>query len=321
MGAVTVIGCGNIGSRLLQSVSNIQDPQIGRLDVFGVEPNEAAHALAAQRFDEENAGGHALHMLRDCAPLPDESDLLIVAVDARNRLAALEAALEATKPKAIVLEKVLFTAPADFERAATLIDQVGAPTWVNCTRNVWPGYQDLKARFGDKTHIEEFKVSGSDWNLGSNAIHFLAAYEYLSGAKVADITLDPDAVEVRDAKRAGYKEIVGALEARSESGARIVVESYATPDKPIRIEITTDNDRFVISEAERLIENTAASETADFAMYFASQIHHVFENIMLGRGCDLPAYAESARLHLTLFKALNKAFHPDGDGAQECPVT
>ncbi|NOX93959.1 MAG: hypothetical protein GXP04_02355 [Alphaproteobacteria bacterium] len=313
MADVAVIGCGNIGTRLIQSVSNITagDP----MTVYGVEPNEAVWDLARQRFNDQNAGGHEFVLSKNADALPDILGLLIVSVDARNRLAALTAGLEASRPSVIVLEKVLFTRRSDYSAARELIAACGASAYVNCTRNVWPGYQKLRKDIRQVGAIKRFTVTGADWNLSSNAIHFLAAFEYLAedeivSAKVGNVDV------VRDSKRAGYREMVGTLQACSKKGAEISLTSTLEEARATEILIETDTTNFLVNEKSWTVTAGASTPVA-LKMLHASQIHDTFAELLAGMDCALPRFGESARLHMIMFDALEDILMVDG----ETPIT
>lgn len=319
MPSLMVSGCGNIGSRLIQSLSNLDS---GPYDIYGIEPYAQAWPTVQERFDQENKGGHTLHMMASPKGVPPQVDLLIVSVDARNRLAALETALAATTPKAILLEKILFTKPEDYAKAEALIAKTGAPCWVNCSRNIWPGYQALKAELDEKGHaVEHYEVEGTDWHLGSNSIHFLAALEYIAGSPVKTVTLEPRAI-VRDAKREGYREVVGTLTGETQSGATYRISSLPETDRPIVVKVKAGGHTRIIAEGKHYYFD-GDSEQRPFPMLYTSQLTEPFEDLIVDKVSALPQLAESAALHLKLINELNGVFYPyEANASQnECPIT
>lgn len=319
MPAIMISGCGNIGSRLIQSLSNLKS---GPYDIYGIEPFESGWPMVQERFDEMNEGGHKLHLMTSPDNVPAEVELLIVSVDARNRLSALKTALAATNPKTILLEKVLFTKPEEFIEAQELIEDTGAPCWVNCSRNIWPGYQQLKSELDKAGHnVTHYDVAGTDWHLGSNSIHFLAALEYLTGSPVKSIALE-DGATVRDAKRAGYKEVVGTLTGETESGATFRIASLAEPNQPIIVKVDAGGKTRVISEGKTW-HFDGEDDTHPFPMLYTSQLTEPFSELILHYRSDLPSYKSSKALHLKLFLELNRVFYPHDDKPEnrECPVT
>jgi len=315
---IIISGCGNIGSRLLQCVSNIDDPDIGTLNIYGIDPFQSSLDLSTERFHQENKGGHNLHMSTNSSALPGEAELLIVSVDAANRLAALTAVLEHCTPKAIILEKILFNKFEDFETVQAILKDLDVPCWVNCSRNVWPSYQSLKETLSGKT-ISSYTVSGSDWGLGCNAIHFIAALEFLAGEAVTNLFMDKDTAAIRESKRAGYKEITGTLQGTMASGGTISLSSLPEEGQPISVHIEAGGDRYVISEGKTIALND--EQESPFPLLYTSQLTEPLVEILKHGRSDLPKYIDSVRQHRVMFKALNDVFYGAGNSEVQCPVT
>ncbi|WP_026942223.1 Gfo/Idh/MocA family oxidoreductase [Hellea balneolensis] len=318
MANIVISGCGNIGSRLLQSVSNIDDTDIGKLDIYGVDPFQSSLDLSTERFHQENKGGNNLRMSTDAAKLPAEADLLIVSVDAANRLAALTTVLEHCKPKAIILEKILFNKFEEFETVQAILDDLGVPCWVNCSRNIWPGYQSLKETLGGKP-VNSYTVSGSDWGLGCNAIHFIAALEYVAGDTVISLEMDKDTALVRESKRAGYKEVTGTLRGITASGGTLSLSSLPVEGQAISVILEAGDDNYEIAEGKTIALN-GGGETP-FPMLYTSQLTAPLVKILKEGQSDLPSYTQSVHQHKVLFKALNNVFYGAGNSEVQCPVT
>ena len=315
---IVISGCGNIGSRLLQSVSNIDDADIGTLDIHGIDPFQSSLDLSTERFGQENKGGHRLHMSTNAAALPAEADLLIVSVDAANRLAALTSVLEHCKPKAIILEKILFNKFEEFETVQAILDDLGVPCWVNCSRNIWPGYQSLKETLGGQA-VTSYTVSGSDWGLGCNAIHFVAALEYVAGEPVTSLAMDEDTAAIRESKRAGYKEVTGTLRGVTASGGTISLSSLPSEGQAISVILEAGGDRYAIAEGKTISKNGGAE--TPFSMFYTSQLTAPLVQILKDGHSDLPSYTDSVHQHKVLFKALNDIFYGAGNSETQCPVT
>lgn len=315
---IVISGCGNIGSRLLQSVSNINDADIGKLDIYGIDPFQSSLDLSTERFHQENKGGHTLNMSTQASDLPKEAELLIVSVDAANRLTALKAVLEHCTPKAIILEKILFNKFEDFEIVQDILDDLDVPCWVNCSRNIWPGYQSLKKTLSGKA-ITSFTVSGSDWGLGCNAIHFIAALEFLAGEAVMDLEMDKDTAAIRESKRAGYKEVTGTLRGTLASGGKVSLSSLAEDGHAISVNIETGEDHYVITEGKTISLNGGAE--SPFPLLYTSQLTEPLLDILKNGHSDLPNYKDSVHQHRVMFKALNDIFYGADNSEVQCPVT
>lgn len=315
---IVISGCGNIGSRLLQSVSNIDDAEIGELDIYGIDPFQSSLDLSTERFNQENKGGHTLHMSTNPAVLPPEAELLIVSVDAANRLKALTSVLEHCKPKAIILEKILFNKFEEFDTVKDIIEELDVPCWVNCSRNIWPGYHALKETLGG-TPVTSYTVSGSDWGLGCNAIHFIAALEYIADEAVTSLAMDSETAKIRESKRAGYKEVTGTLRGTTASGGTISLSSLPKEGQSISVTVKAGKDTYEIAEGKTIALNDG--EETVFPMLYTSQLTAPLVDILKNGHSDLPSYTDSVHQHKVLFKALNDVFYGAGNSETQCPVT
>ena len=289
MHTLAIVGCGNIGSRLLQSASRAP---VDGLHVWAVEPHASARELAKERFAETSDRGHTLHAVESVSALPPALDLLVIATSADTRMSALDAALAITAPRAVLLEKTLWTKLSDYPRA--LEELRGAPVFVNTTRNIWPGYLALRDDLAE-TPLH-YKASGSDWNLASNAIHFLSVAELLAGSHVTDITLSD--TQARDAKREGYRDLTGTLHATLADGSTVTLRSHTEPGDPLTVTLRQDNRTRTIREGAQEIDGQP------FPMLHASQIGEELARLVTTATSGLPTLADSTRLHEVFLHAL-----------------
>jgi len=233
---VLIIGCGNIGSRLLQSLGRTRTRCGQPLTIYALEPDASARQIAQERLNHANTNNASLLFISSILEAPTEIDLLIIATNSRERLSALSTAMKHARFQAIVLEKILFVSLEEFRSANEILGEKNLKTWVNCTRNVWPGYVALKSELKNAGAILSISVKGSDWNMASNAIHFLSLMEYLTADKLSTLTLVENDAEIRASKRKGYQEITGKLLGTFANHGSFDLQSYATGSAPLKIE-------------------------------------------------------------------------------------
>jgi len=322
--SILVIGCGNIGSRILQSIAHIPEKDAGPLNIFGLEPSEKARQLAKFRFEDVNHQNLALTLTNNIKTVPQDIELLVVAVDAKNRLAALRTALSHCRVKYVLLEKTLFVRDDEFSIAADLLKNHQVKAWVNCFRNVWPGYKWLKSKI-ENNSIKSIHIKGGDWNLASNAIHFLAVIEYISGLKISDLKMEENNIITRPAKRAQYKEISGHLIGKLQDKDAIRLSSLSGSQDSIEILIHVGDNYYKIYENRQQAEILDAAgrviETHRFPMLHASELENALLEIINDGSSVLPSYEESTALHLKLFSALDPFLSETVDGTKYLPIT
>jgi predicted dehydrogenase len=326
---VALIGCGNIGSRTLQSIASLDAESLGGLQVWCIDTRPEALDMARARAEEiTGSGGRAgleIRYAADIADLPRALDLAVVSTTSSTRHALVSALLDHARVGRLVLEKFLFTDPAHYADMARRLSESGTRAWVNCPRPAWPGYADLAARLRGTGPLS-IRVAGSGWAMASNAIHFLAAFEAVTGERFDRFDgsgLDPEPVEN---KRGGYMEVTGTLVAHGDGGSTASLVCLAEGRAAVTVDILGAAGRFILFEAEnRMIEQSERTgwrwEEAPFQMLYASQMMPAFEALLTGQACPLPSYEAMMAPHLGLMRVYNRVFFGEGQEDRPCPVT
>jgi len=322
---LAVIGAGQLGSRHLQALALLDRPT--NLEV--VDPNPASLETAKTRLSEvpPNAAPRGVQYHSRIDQLSADLDLVIVATHSDIREKVVTELLAAKRVRYLVLEKLLFQSPGSYERIASLLQRSGVKAWVNCPRRLWPQYVDLKARLAGFRWLD-LSVTGTQWGLGSNAIHFLDLLSFLGGPtdfKLSGELLDP---EILPSKRPGFVEFGGTLCGTSSHKGHVVMTVHPGEDLSCLLQLATDRVRFNINELEgKAWFSEAASGWAwrelPFPRTMQSRLtHEVAQALLDGGDCGLTSFEESARLHQTLLRVflphLARAGKARGDS---CPLT
>lgn len=310
-----IVGCGNIGSRALQSLLSISLPM--RIDV--VEPDEIARRNAVERAAEV-ASPATIRFVDAPAALEGPYDLGIVATDSRSRRAALFALLDNAEVAALVLEKVLYPVRSDYEAAGRRLTAAGVPAFVNTTRNVWPVYLALRETLRG-VRIDLLEVDGGDWSLACNAVHFLSLAEFLTGEAVETVAFDEEPPSVRPSKRPTYQEVLGVMTAATTGGTQVRLASRDGGVMPPRVRLEAGGATIVVDERTGTAVRGAGAEPMRSGILLASQLGGVYADIAGGAPTTLPTHADSSALHLKLIAALNEVFYGDRNTNVACPVT
>ena len=312
---IAIVGAGRLGARHLQG--------LGRLTLSAelhiVEPSEAAvtnaKALLAQVSPGANVAPLVVH--HEVATLPTQLDLVIIATTSDVRLAALRSVLSHARVGSLVLEKVLFQAPDEYEQARAVLASTNTNTWVNCPRRLYPVYQEIKEMFSADPMLH-LDVWGGEWGLGSNAVHFVDLFTFMTGRvpEKADISgLDPG---VRPGKRAGFAEFSGAIRGRSGSSSFSLTSTAAGVIKHM-VTLRGAKSTAIVDEEGGMFWRIDASGSRllpTVIPYQSSLTGQVAEQLLTTGACLLPRYDESMGVHLSLLPSL-AAHH----GGLVCSVT
>jgi SAM-dependent methyltransferase len=319
---IAVIGCGNIGSRALQALARLETPA----RIVAVDPEPSALARARARvLDLGNAAQAEVLYADSIAALPYEIDLALVATRADTRRAAVEALLDHARVRDLVLEKILFQLARDYTAVGERLATCGTRCWVNLVRRAWPGYQALRRRLGGDRRLEML-VLDPDFNLASNAVHFLDLYAFLTGVPVS--MLDGSGMDLAPAasRHSGFRELTGVLRGQGADGARVMMAAHPQSKLPPVIQFITPALHWIVDEVAQKA-HVADAETAwswreiEFPTLLMSGMTSVFAEILEGRGAALPSYEAAARDHLKLIELFN--WHWFGATSRDlpCPIT
>lgn len=321
---IVLIGAGQLGSRHLQGLANIDIP----VSIDVIDPNEASLLTAQERYAQiaANPNISKVRFLPRISDLSGQIDLAIIATGADVRAEIISSLLLNHPVRNLLLEKVLFQKEADFERIASLLNRQQVYAEVNCPRRIFPFYMQLKEILLLESGFS-FSVDGSNWGIGCNAIHFLDLFAHLSGDSVVaikDVLLDENIIE---SKRPGFVEFTGVISGNNLRGDSFSISSRIEPGVPLKITIETGAQLIEIDEAagkasffDKLSE---VKRQESFMLSYQSQLTGIVaRNMLLSGAGGLTPYSESAQLHIPILRAflthLNRVSEKHFD---HCPIT
>ncbi|MGB2870889.1 Gfo/Idh/MocA family oxidoreductase [Psychrobacillus psychrotolerans] len=304
MKSIAIIGAGQLGSRHLQAIALCG---LG-LSIFVVDPVEESLNISEKRFLEvDNYHNKQLFFVRSVKELPSVLDFVVIATSSKQRLSVLKELLQNSKVSYLLLEKFLFPIIEEYKEALNLIEEKQVKVYVNCARRMWTSYQDFKNKLIPNSKIQ-LKVTGSNWNLASNAIHFLDLFFYLTNDETMIIDTSKLDNELIKNKRKGYIELSGTLTGHTKSGNYFSLTSIVSDSVTSEVIIESGKQRYIIKEGLQEIQTNNISEK--FVMFHQSELTHiVFEQLLETGECSLVPFERSIQDHLLLLKAFNKVLN------------
>jgi len=325
MRTVAIIGAGQLGSRHLQALANVDTS----LTIYVADINNESLSTARSRFDEvKGTCSHEVYYINEISALPSSLDIVIVATNSIIRKKVIEELLAGSEVKHLILEKFLFPRKSDYvEVAPVLADRPEMKVWVNCPRRTFDLYKRIATELKDQGPVN-VTVTGSGWGLGCNSIHFVDIFSFI--VNQSEVTVLSEAIddEYTESKRQGYVEFSGSLYLGAVGGHRMEVTSYKTGSHPIIIKISTPTACWIINETAREYEYASAAndwvfvkEKVSFPMQ--SQVGTQVANDLIRKGyCELASYATSASLHLALLQTFIDKFNLINKESKDlCPIT
>ena len=322
---IAIIGAGQIGSRHLQALS-----QLNRLtNIQIVDPNYKSLERARERFLEiqKNENVQKVEYLKNIVDLSNNLELVIIATTSDVRRKVIEKLLLQKKVHYLILEKVLFQRIEDFAIVNNLLEQNNVKAWVNCPFRTIYFYKQLRAKFKNAKRVD-YRVSSSNLGIGCNSIHYLDLFTFLTGQIIFTLFSDQLDSKIIMSKRPGFLEFTGTLYGISSRGSNIAVTSYLKGNAPLIISISSELVNCLIREDEGKAwisekANNWMWEEVSFTIPYQSQITNLVVQEILDTGkCDLTNYEESWNIHIPLLKSL--IFHLQKQKMEDinsCPIT
>lgn len=319
---IAVIGAGQLGRRHMQSIANLG--LSGSLYV--IDPFESSIAAAKAALSECNPRSslvQSVAWLADASGLPPTLDAVVVATTADVRLQALRSLFEHSRPRNLILEKILFQRASDFAAAQELFNNAKLKNiWVNCPRRAMAVYQGLATFFLDDP-VLRMDVHGGEWGLGCNAIHFIDLLAYLSRQHQLQVHIDDLTPGVKASKRDRFIEFTGTLNGRLGTST-FSLTAQADSSKKVMITLHGKSKSAVLDEATGTLWKHDGLEhsMASFTLPYQSQITGpLIETLLVKGSCPLTEYSDAVGLHLPLLDGLNRHIQFANHGSEACPIT
>ena len=301
-----IVGAGNIGSRHLQALKAVKIP----LDITVIDINPESLHIAENRYNSMPNGEkkHAINYYTNYDSIKENFDIAIIATHSTIRREIIEHLFELTSVKSFILEKILFNKSKDYFFVKNLINKHKCQAWVNCTRRLIPFYKnEIKNWFKKKKII--FNISGSQWKLMSNLIHFTDFLAFILEDNKFRIDCNNLDLNLIKSDIPNFYELNGSLELYFFKGSLGVINCFSTGIQPIIIDIASDQMRCIINEKEgKTMVNSSKKigwEVFNSRILYTSQLTTlIVEDILEKNACELTSYEESMNLHLLTYKPL-----------------
>ena len=303
MKRVSVIGIGNLGLRHLESLINSKM----NLEIYALDPSltaikNAMDYISKIHYDEKLI---SVKFISEIVELPKDIDLVIVSTNSNIRLKVINNLLLKSKIKYLVLEKVLFQRLKDYEDCNSLLENNNVKTYVNCPMRSYEIYTKIKSLIDDSANIEMF-VSGGDWSLGCNSIHYIDLFSFLNNSSINTCDLDLDK-EIIKSKRDGFIEFTGNIKVSyKESSLLLTSEKDKSTEKVIKI--YSKENLFILNENSGIFDHYIGDEkisTNNFSIPYQSEITKLFVSELFNTDkCHLTTYRESMDMHIVFINEL-----------------
>jgi hypothetical protein len=306
---ILVLGCGQIGSRHIQSLAAAQH----RLKIFAADNSDDSLIRTKTIFDNVVDKNRDIKLIitKDISEIKDQIDIVIIASNARERSKLITNVLDNLNPMHIILEKVLFNKIDDYKRFENIFEQRNIKVWVN----QYMGYEfKFLSKYLNTNEKFHMKVSGN-WGLCCNSVHFIEIFHLLCGRlslNIQDYTLSN---EYKKSKRDGYYELFGEINIGSSQSNKLTLECNPEEVELVKI-IEINSESYELKDVWADEHHNCNIITKDGKTF--SERHYsrrqsertleVIESLIKTNSCNLPSYRHSSYHHLLIMNQFKNKF-------------
>jgi len=320
---ITLIGCGNVGSRHLQALAKLPFD----IDVNIVEPSKDAQDLAKTRLNEvqKKDTNNKFSWYESIKELGDSSDLAIVATTAIDRVKILNELLELGEDKFLV-EKMVCQSTNEYDSLLTKMKHFKAKGWVNTNLRYFKSWQNIKKYFEDSEFIHLSVIASNISALGTNAIHYIDLFSFLTNDYNIKLNGDFLLNKLYPNKRGKHlKEFAGSLFGSIKSGSSLAITFIPDCDLPNILNIAGNHKHLMIDELNEKMFDLTNKNDQEFQFKFehpSSLTTKIAKDIIEKDDCDLTTIENSYNLHAELFRILNAHIKKlTNEDVKLCPIT
>ena len=320
---IAIIGCGNIGSRHLQALTQLPLP----IEVDVVEPSKQAQQIALQRlkemmYDEKT---HKILWHKHLDELKGTFDLTLVATISTGRVTLIKKLLRLGHSR-FLIEKIVCQSTREYNTLLNSMKKFKAKGWVNTTPRQLTAYKKIKNYFSKSKIIHMSLTTAGHYGLGTNAIHYLDLFSWFTNDY--KITLNENLLHNKlfpNKRGKNLIEFAGSITGTVSGGSSIILTFIPDANLPLLVNIYGDNNRhLIIDETNEYVFNTIDKNFhLDYVYEHPSNLTIKIANDILTKDdCQLSTLENSYYLHNELFRILcrhiEKLTHKK---TKVCPIT
>lgn len=310
---VAICGAGNLGRRYLEGTLN--SGQVDAVHVYDI--TEGAFAACEQVVGDFGAGGAEVFLHRSLGDLPTRLDLVVVATTADVRPRIVTQLATRSQARRWVLEKVLAQDEAGLEKLVEATSN--SLVWVNTSRRMMEWHRRLRDLIRGNGSISML-VSGGDWGLACNAVHFMDLLAWWSD-EVPQRTDTSNLESVwGTSKRKGFREVFGSMSITYSAGSCLTLVAGHEPG-PIMIEVEVGGLTWVIDESEGVARRSDGIEQFGSLELQSEVTPRLIDSVLGSDNCALPTLEESVETHRVLLRALTAHWVLSGGRGDGVPIT
>tara|TARA_B100000886_G_scaffold337440_1_gene298152 strand:- start:986 stop:1954 length:969 start_codon:yes stop_codon:yes gene_type:complete len=299
---ILLVGFGNIGKRYLEGILELRyNLKIYLIDI-NINALDKAKLISKNKF-EKNLSNKEIIAKSTINEVKEESiDLSILTTTADVRFELINSIVKKFNVRSWILEKVLAQSENQVFKINNLIGDKSS-CWVNTPRRAMKWYADIKKKLLNlKKSPLKFEVSGGNWGLACNAVHFLDLVSWITDSEICELKVINNKIW-ENSKRKNFKELFGRIKVKYSDNSNLIMTCDNT--KTTRnISVMINNDYWLIDELNGLATGPNNQIIKGRLEYQSNIITEIINDIFHKKTCSLTSLEESSKQHIYLLNEL-----------------
>lgn len=243
MKKILLIGAGNIGKRHFESIYNYKN------FFFLIHVIDKSKFALKEIKKNNKISDKNIRLENNYNNLDFFYDLVIIATNSFEREKIIDTLLKKITFNFIILEKIVFQKIKSYNKYVKIFDQKKIKCWVNCPNRTFKSYLDLKKNIKKNNNLI-MVVSGGNWGLASNFVHYTDLFCFLINSTKLKIDLFNIDDKINKSKRKGFIDFNGLIVLKSKNNHYLFLQNSTSNNFP-NIKIFQNNFIFNFNENEK----------------------------------------------------------------------
>jgi hypothetical protein len=290
-----IVGFGNIGKRYLESI--ISSKLDCKIYIYDLDKKKYYYNKSKKNFI----------FLNDFNKIPKKLDICFFSSNSNKRCESIKHIFKFTSPRFVMIEKVLSQSKKDLTKILSFFKnkKMLKRVWVNTHYRTYKIFKNTINQ--DKNdYISNITVTGNNWGLACNAIHYIDLYSHIFKSKVSKIDGSKLDKKWFKSKRSGFYEIFGTLKITLKNNKIINLickKSELEPSTVHEIEISKNRFYKIHEESGEIQLNFSRVSNFIFDPLSVKMKNFVIQIVKYNK-CNLANITDSTQQHLKFISEL-----------------
>ncbi len=295
MKKILLVGCGRLGYRYLQAINNLDFD----FECIVIEKKINLRNKLKKNFSQK---------FKFYSKIPSDNkkfNLCIVATQAKDRSFAVSNINNQITCYNWLLEKNLAVSSLELDHLKKELNNKNV--WINTCLRIFKIFKFLKEQ---QNKIEYSKVTGKNWLLTSNIIHFIDLFSWIFNTKLKKMVFSNSSKWFYNSKNKTW-DLYGSVLISFENNKTLKVEHFKQKNKIIttNIIVKTKKDKIKIDQLNyEIYKNNKKIKIKQTYPYLSIYMTKIIQKIIFTKNCNLPNLKSVFNDHKIFLQELEKNF-------------